>query len=273
MKNKLTLIIAFVVLTIAASAQTFEKPISSRRKKISVSVINLSDFPNGYDGINTYLANNLDTSLITLNDAPVGHYDVGVSYFIDMDGGISRLTIPINPGFGTAEEVKRVIREFHRHVPVLKLGRPTVFDAEQIIQFIVSYKDSLGENTKVSDQDLVVEKTNTDTSKFVFSGVQIEAEFPGGNKGWIMYLTRNLNQNIASAKGAPAGRYTVNTEFTIEKDGSVSDVRVINNPGYGTAEEAVRVLKKSPNWMPAIYKGHHVKYSAKQAITFIVGNG
>jgi len=44
----------------------------------------------------------------------------------------------------------------------------------------------------------------------------------------------------------------------------------MNDPGYGTAEEAVRVIKNSPSWIPAVQNNKNVNYRQKQNITFQV---
>ncbi len=114
------------------------------------------------------------------------------------------------------------------------------------------------------------EKVVSDSTKKIFTVVQIEAEFPGGLEGWKKFLETNLNTSIASDKGAPEGRYTVMLSFLVDKDGSVSNVTTENNPGYGTAEECIRIMRKSPKWKPALQNGRIVSYRARQAITFMV---
>lgn len=47
-------------------------------------------------------------------------------------------------------------------------------------------------------------------------------------------------------------------------------MQALNDPGYGTAEEAVRVIKKSKQWIPALQNGNHVIYRQKESITFVV---
>ena len=103
-----------------------------------------------------------------------------------------------------------------------------------------------------------------------FTTVQIEAEFPGGKSAWAKFLERNLNPALPSEYGAPPGKYTVNVSFLVDRNGNVSEVVALNNPGFNTAEEAVRVIKKCPLWKPAIQNGHQVTYRAKQSITFMV---
>ncbi len=106
------------------------------------------------------------------------------------------------------------------------------------------------------------------TDRFV--SVQIPAEFPGGIQGWTRYLERNLNSDIPIENGAPTNVYTVIVTFIVDKEGKVSDVKAENDPGYGTKEEAIRVIKKGPNWIPANQNGKAVVYRHKQAITFKV---
>lgn len=104
----------------------------------------------------------------------------------------------------------------------------------------------------------------------VFTVVQIAAEFPGGLAAWQKYLERNLNRDLPADNGAPAGKYTVTVSFIVDKTGVISDVKAENNPGYGTADEAVRVIRKGPNWKPAVQNGRNVIYRHKQNITFVL---
>ena len=104
----------------------------------------------------------------------------------------------------------------------------------------------------------------------VFTTVQIQAEFPGGPAAWGKYLERNLNRDLPSENGAPAGKYTVVVSFIVSKTGAISEVTAENDPGYGTKAEAIRVITKGPPWKPANQNGRSVIYRQKQSITFVV---
>lgn len=106
-----------------------------------------------------------------------------------------------------------------------------------------------------------------------FITIQSEAKFPGGADAWRIYLERNLNTNMPVDNGAAAGNYTVIVSFVVDKDGNISDVQALNDPGYGTAQEAIRVIKKSKQWTPALQNGRNVTYRQKQSITFVVSEG
>jgi len=113
-------------------------------------------------------------------------------------------------------------------------------------------------------------KAQTEDYDKEFKTVQIEAKFPGGAGAWQKYLERNLNSNVPVDNGAPPGNYTVIVSFLVDKSGNISEVQALNDPGYGTGAEAVRVIKKGPAWTPAVQNGRNVIYRQKQSITFQV---
>jgi protein TonB len=104
----------------------------------------------------------------------------------------------------------------------------------------------------------------------IFTSVQIQSSFPGGPEAWSKFLTRTLNRDLPVENGAPAGIYKVIVSFVVARDGSISDVKAENDPGYGTAAEAVRVIQKGPKWTPAEQNGHKVIYRHRQVIGFQV---
>ena len=105
-----------------------------------------------------------------------------------------------------------------------------------------------------------------------FFKVEKEARFPGGLEGWKRYLERNLNANVASDDGAPAGYYMVKVQFIVDKDGNISNVQAIEVPKAcpGCGPESVKIIRKGPKWEPAIQNDRKVNYQAVQIITFQV---
>jgi len=113
-------------------------------------------------------------------------------------------------------------------------------------------------------------KTDNEDYDKEFTSVQVEAKFPGGQDAWRKYLERNLNNQTPADNGAAPGNYTVTVSFLVDKNGNISQVQALNDPGYGCAQEAVRVIQKGPKWTPAIQNGRNVIYRQKQNITFQV---
>ena len=106
----------------------------------------------------------------------------------------------------------------------------------------------------------------------VFTKVEKEAKFPGGPDAWKKYLERNLDANVAANDGAPTGNYTVKVQFIVDKEGNISNVQAIEvpKPCPSCGPEAIKVIKKGPQWDPAIQNGRKVIYQAIQFVTFQV---
>ncbi len=102
----------------------------------------------------------------------------------------------------------------------------------------------------------------------IFYSVQIPASFNGGEQAWRKYLERNLNSDIPASNGAPPAKYIVIISFVVDRFGKISDVKAENDPGYGTKEEALRVILKGPDWVPAEQNGRKVAYRHRQSIGF-----
>lgn|GEM_PF-5027371 len=99
-----------------------------------------------------------------------------------------------------------------------------------------------------------------------FKTVQIQARFPDGLAGWTKFLEKNLNRDLPVNNGVPAGIYTVVVSFVVNKEGVISEVQAETDPGFGTSAEAVRAIKKGPNWIPAEQNGTKVIYRQRRPL-------
>ena len=104
----------------------------------------------------------------------------------------------------------------------------------------------------------------------VFTKVEIEARVD--IKMWRRHLETNLQRYIEDARdaGMAPGQYTVNVRFLVERDGSVTDVQALTDPGYGLSKGAVDVLRKGPKWTPGVQNGRNVRSYQTQPITFLL---
>ncbi|WP_276480134.1 energy transducer TonB [Paraflavitalea pollutisoli] len=98
-----------------------------------------------------------------------------------------------------------------------------------------------------------------------FTKVEIESEYPGGSGAWQRYLNKTLRYPQDAIDNEVQG--TVVIQFIVDKEGTVSDVEAISGPEELRAE-AVRVIKKSGKWTPAVQNGRQVKSYKKQPIVF-----
>ncbi len=122
----------------------------------------------------------------------------------------------------------------------------------------------------VDEGKKVIEEKKEEDENKVFEKVEVEASFKGGEREWRRYLERNLDPEVPINNGAPEGTYTVVVQFIVDKEGKISDVRSLTKHGYGMEDEAMKVIRKGPDWVPALQNGRHVKAYRKQPITFVV---
>jgi periplasmic protein TonB len=112
-------------------------------------------------------------------------------------------------------------------------------------------------------------KKDEDEDK-IFTKVENEAEFPGGDAAWRRYLEKKLNPDTPIDNGAPAGQYKVIIQFVVSKDGSISDVKALSDYGFGMEAEAIKIIQNGPAWKAALQNGRNVNAYRKQPITFVV---
>ncbi|HKH62130.1 MAG TPA: energy transducer TonB [Flavitalea sp.] len=98
-----------------------------------------------------------------------------------------------------------------------------------------------------------------------FTKVEIESEYPGGSAAWQRYLLKTIRYPQEAQDNEIQG--TVVVQFIVDKAGVVSDVEAISGPKE-LRDEAVRVIKKSGQWTPAVQNGRQVKSYKKQPIQF-----
>lgn len=109
---------------------------------------------------------------------------------------------------------------------------------------------------------------NKDADK-IFDKVEIESSFPGGDPAWRNFVTTNMDAAVADKNNAPLGTFTTVIMFIVDTDGKISDIKPLTHHGYGMEEEAIRVIKLSPSWLPARQNGMIVKAYRRLPITFV----
>ncbi|MXN92893.1 energy transducer TonB [Flavobacterium sp. Sd200] len=114
------------------------------------------------------------------------------------------------------------------------------------------------------DLDKGVEAPANDNAVYNSAGLQVQPEFPGGMAAFYSYVNKNfripeLDQDMTAR---------IYVSFVVEKDGSLTAIKVLRDPGYGLGKEAERVLKSlKTKWSPGIQNGKPVRASYNLPIT------
>lgn len=100
----------------------------------------------------------------------------------------------------------------------------------------------------------------------IYMSAEVMPGFPGGDEAFYEYLRDNLKYAKEALHAGVSGK--VHLQFVVAKDGSITDVQVLDGPGYGLNEEALRVISNMPNWSPGKQNGIPVKVEYKLPISF-----
>lgn len=108
----------------------------------------------------------------------------------------------------------------------------------------------------------VAEVVEEDTNIYNTAGIEVKPDFPGGIEKFYKFVGNNYK--TPEEEGLKGKVYVT---FVVEKDGSLTDIKVLRDIGYGTGAEAIRVLKKCPKWTPGEQNGKKVRVLYSLPIT------
>ena len=112
----------------------------------------------------------------------------------------------------------------------------------------------------------VVDEVPDETATKVFDVVEQMPSFPGGDAALMSFLNKNIKYPVIAEENGIQGR--VVATFVVERDGSITDVKVIKSVDPSLDKEAVRVLKLMPKWIPGKQSGKAVRVKYTVPVTF-----
>ncbi len=182
---------------------------------------------------------------------------VNVAFVVEADGSISDIKATSSPGYGSGEEAERVMALSPKWTPAYQNGKPVR------VMYTIPIKFSSGNVENVPPVADAADKNK------VFIVTENLPVFPGGQSKFNEFLRNNIKYPELMQKANVGGKVYV--EFIVETDGSLSNIAAIRNseyPGYGSGEEAERVVALSPKWTPGYNNGKPVRSSLTIPISF-----
>ena len=174
-------------------------------------------------------------------------------------------------------EVERVKSSVAFTVPEIKKDEEVKEDQEMKSQddlaetntaigaFTVEGNDETAEVKHVEEKIAEPEPVKEEETK-VFDVVEQMPSFPGGPSALMQYLSSNIKDPVVAEENGVQGR--VVCTFVVEKDGSITDVRVVKSVDPSLDKEAVRVVKSMPKWIPGKQNGSAVRVKYTVPVTF-----
>lgn len=100
----------------------------------------------------------------------------------------------------------------------------------------------------------------------VFDVVEQMPSFPGGNSALMEYLSKNVKYPVVAQENGVQGRVVVS--FVVERDGSITDVKVVKSVDPSLDREASRVVSSMPHWIPGKQNGSAVRVKYNVPVSF-----
>lgn len=120
-----------------------------------------------------------------------------------------------------------------------------------VLLSLICVAGSYAQTTTKSFGRVDVEITKEKKPKRIHAKVEIKSAFTGGDSAWSQSLEKTLDQSLPFKNGAKPGTYLVSVVFITDAAGNISDVRCLNDPGFGMGEKVLMAIKKKSVWRPA----------------------
>lgn len=140
-----------------------------------------------------------------------------------------------------------------------------VDDPKDVTDIIIDIPEDFTDDTVIEDPVEVFDEPDEPVVDYVTIAEQT-ASFKGGMGKFYKWLGRRIKYPAQAKRMGVEGKVFV--QFIIELDGKLSNVKVVRGIGGGCDEEAVRVLKSSPDWKPAKQRGRPVRMQMVIPISF-----
>lgn len=200
----------------------------------------------GIDKFSEFINKQFDYSKVT----KLGKMEA--TFNVDENGSVTKIRITQMLDVESATEFIRVLKMCPKWEPAKRNGKPISIEIKYPLVFQRSNNQS--ENTESKQKPVNDTGSNSEEKVYEISAIETKPDFNGGLKKFYEFVGQNFRApEVQGLKGK------VIVSFVVDKDGSLTDIHIIKDIGYGTGQEVVRVLKKSPKWIPGMQRGIPVR--------------
>ena len=155
--------------------------------------------------------------------------------------------------------------------PPEKVQAPVIIevDDEEIIEEIeIDLDIEMTEDTRIEAviMEQALETMPDEKADEIFTIVEVQPTPVGGMKAFYSYVGDNLKYPNSAQRMGIEGRVFV--EFVVERDGSLTDIKVAKGIGAGCDEEAIKVISQAPKWNSGKQRGRNVRVRMVMPIVF-----
>ena len=207
----------------------------------------MPNFPGGETALMKYISEHLVYPQEAKNAGVEGRVFVGV--VVTEDGSLACFKVLRGLGYGCDEAALEVFEGMPNWMPAMQRGKTICYPYVVPVFF--------GHKQEIVEQELITVVENM-------------PEYPGGFDAMFDFINANLVYPQEAIDAGIEGRVFVG--FVVEKDGSVSSIKLLRGIGYGCDEAAMDVVRKMPKWKPATQRGKPVRMQYQFPLNFKLEN-
>ena len=222
------------------------QPKAEEQGEVFQTVEEAAMFPGGMEAMMKYLQENIKYPEQAKNNGVQGR--VIVQFVVNKDGSISNDTVVRSVDPMLDAEAIRVVRNMPNWTPGKQKGEAVRVRFTLPVTFRLD-----GEGSKPVQKQVTVENAGEE----IFSVVEQMPEYPGGERELMKFLAMNIKYPKEAQEQGKQGRVIV--QFVVEKDGSITDAKILKTVDPQLDAEALRVVNAMPNWTPGKQRGKEVR--------------
>ena len=232
---------------------------SSEDSEIFQVVEERPQFPGGDAELMKFLQQNINYPKEAQEQGKQGR--VIVQFVVNKDGSITGDSIVRSVDPQLDAEAVRVVRSMPNWTPGKQKGKPVRVRFTLPVTFRLS-----GDAPKQTAEVKQPEATGDE----IFKVVEHRPQFPGGDAELMKFLQQNVKYPKEAQEQGKQGRVIV--QFVVEKDGSITDAKVLKPVDPLLDAEALRIVNMMPKWTPGKQRGKEVRVHFTIPVTFRLSN-
>jgi TonB family protein len=234
-------------------APIVQDTIPHKTDKVFTEVEKVPEFPGGVAGFYKFLAQNIKYPAEMKSKGIQGREII--SFIVEEDGSLSNIHAVRSLDPTADEETIRVMALSPKWIPGMQNGSPVRTSYSVPVSYTLADDKTQNKTGEVKE----------DNNK-VFTAVEQVPGFPGGINAFYEFLAHNIKYPDNMKKKGIQGREIVS--FVVEKDGSLSDIKIARSIDPTADEETLRVMALSPKWNPGVQNGKTVRVAYAVPISY-----
>lgn len=235
--------------------------------KVFIQVEKPASFPGGVQGWSRYISKAITNSISKFTETDYG--TCVVRFIVNVDGSVSDVIATTMKGTELAKVAVNAIWNGPKWIPASQNGHKVA--SYRLQPVTVNKPDTKSASPQnETNKNSSASNNSEKPGDMIFTKLEQPASFPGGQTGWLKYITPAIQKNANDLVADKNSQGSCKVKFIVHKDGTVSDVKAITKQDSKLADVAVNAIENGPRWIPGVQNGRVVSSFVIQPVTFFL---